>query len=106
MDVSTAFKSQNVDRPTTSSASPTDRDMALNNEVLCGRSQKYGDHQDSRRDDVSSGRDAASDPNTDMRYRSMSIDEISQPQKTENKQMDICDGGDTGDGGKGEMNRE
>ena len=71
MDVSTASKAQNVDRPTTSSTSPTDREMASNDQALCGRSEECGDDQDSRRDDVSSARDAASDPNSDKRRRSM-----------------------------------
>ena len=52
MNVSTASKPQNVDRPTTSSAFPTDREMAPNDKALCGRSQECGGHEDSRRDDV------------------------------------------------------
>ena len=103
MDISNTPKPQNIDRPITSSASPTGREMPPNSQVLYGPSQESGAQQDSRRDDASSAREPVSDPNTNMRRRSMSMDEITQPQNTENKQMEIRDGGDQG---KPEMNRD
>ena len=45
--------------------------MAPDDQGLYGRSEEYGDDQDSRKDGVSLARDAAADPNTDKRRRSM-----------------------------------